>query len=101
MLPHQGDRVEPPKEPSCDVREVVVVEEGGVSPAQLEAEADYSGMTGKRAEVVLVLVVVGRLEVDGAHVVLLQVLPKALLARRTLLGKHNTGLIIRSEQSCY
>ena len=59
---------------------VVVGEEGGVPRAQL-------GKAAPRTEKVMLLVgmVVGRLEVDGAHVVRLEVLPQALLPRLTLL----------------
>ena len=67
------------------MRVVVVGEECGVPLAQLEAAE--SG-TRWRVEVVLVLVVVGRLEVDGAHVVLLKMLPQALLTRLALSVKH-------------
>ena len=77
-VPHQGDRVEPTEEPPGDVGVVVVGEEGGVPGAQLGA--------APRTEVMLVVgMVVGRLEVDGAHVVRLEVLPQALLPRLALL----------------
>ena len=45
------------------------------------------GQAASRTEKVMLLVgmVVGRLEVDGAHMVRLEVLPQALLPRLTLL----------------
>ena len=60
------------------MRVVVVGEEGGVPLAQFKAASG----TG-RVKMVM-LVVVGRLEVDGAHVVLLEMLPQALFSRLTL-----------------
>ena len=85
-LPHQRDRVEPPEEPSRDVGVVVVGEEGEVPLAQLIELTPVSGMA--------VLVMVWRLEVHGAHVVLLDMLSQALFSGLPLLVKQQERLSI-------